>query len=261
MKTLLLFLLSCGSLFAQLNISNPFYVAPILKAASAASGITADLWQTFEGGVDTNNLALNDNNSLGLWTTNDSALLFSSSTESSGLDGLTINGSTDAGHTKSAKRTYNSATNSYITFDLQTANSRATLDFAFWFKWQGTFGSNRRIVKCSGTGGGSHPRVDIVYSTKYVQFTSATITNGVALASNTWYKIVGQYSSNATCRAKVLDSAGSQVGVEISETGHNSNPRYFILSSDNIETIEANCTFFWDNVVLKWSSSSYPLIP
>jgi hypothetical protein len=36
MKTLLLFLLSCGSLFAQLNISNPFYVAPILKA----SGVT-----------------------------------------------------------------------------------------------------------------------------------------------------------------------------------------------------------------------------
>ena len=36
MKTLILFLLSCGSLFAQLNISNPFYVAPILKASSAA---------------------------------------------------------------------------------------------------------------------------------------------------------------------------------------------------------------------------------
>ena len=41
MKTLLLFLLSCGSLFAQLNISNPFYVAPILKASAAAAGYTA----------------------------------------------------------------------------------------------------------------------------------------------------------------------------------------------------------------------------
>ena len=41
MKTLLLFFLSCSALFAQLNISNPFYVAPILKAAAAAAGYTA----------------------------------------------------------------------------------------------------------------------------------------------------------------------------------------------------------------------------
>lgn len=40
MRTLLLFLLSTCSLFAQLNISNPFYVAPILKA-SAAAGYSA----------------------------------------------------------------------------------------------------------------------------------------------------------------------------------------------------------------------------
>jgi hypothetical protein len=40
MKTLLILLLSTCLAFAQLNISNPFYVAPILKPAAAASGIT-----------------------------------------------------------------------------------------------------------------------------------------------------------------------------------------------------------------------------
>lgn len=62
MKTLLIFLLSSCSVFAQLNISNPFYVAGVLKPASGGAAPTYLINQNFEGtGYDNNSETWTEN--------------------------------------------------------------------------------------------------------------------------------------------------------------------------------------------------------
>lgn len=232
------------------------------EPGSVSSGITVDLWQTFEGTTpDTNSLSANDGTSLGLWLTNDTAGLITFVQDDKSLGGLLVNGTTDTGHTNAMQRTSGSASAASVAFDLQTANSKPAWSIRYWWKYQGTFGANRRLNKVFGTASGAFPRLDITYNTKYVQFSGLVNSNASALASNTWYLITAKYTSNGTCYARAYDTNLVQVGQEITDTGHNSNPRYLHVPSDAVETTESTVKFFYDDIMIDWTDATYPLLP
>lgn len=229
------------------------------NVASAASGITADLWQTFEStNPDTNSLSGSDNTALGLWTTNGTLML---STGAEFPVGATVNGGSDSAHTNGFIRSFSSSGQTNIQYDIGSANTKANLSIRFNWKFTGNPGVSHRIFGAAATSGSDYPRLDLHYSSRFFFFSGNANTNGTILTADTWYRFHISYNQNATCYARAYTTNGVLVGSEVTETAPNSPWRYFNLGHYNSETADGATVFYWDDVIIDWTTATYPLGP
>ncbi len=230
--------------------------------SNSRNNYVVNLWQTFEFTNPTIvNLEANDNNAVGAWLTNDASLLITTST--TGENGLLslVNGSSDSGHTRGLSKSHTANDFSYVQFDLGAGNTKANISVGSWFKFVGPTPNVAKRIFTFDYASGTVLNVDMLGTTKCVGFTSGANSNGVALVSGNFYWITAQINQNATSYVRVYDSTGTIVGSESTRTAANQAVRYVSLGSTVTETADNSIVVYWDDLVIDWTTFTYPLGP
>ena len=259
MKTLLLFLLSSCSAFAQLNISNPFYVATVTRnVAGAASNLTVDLWQTFESTLDAGGLAATDNTVLSVtWTVTGVGKSMNASAQQTMLS--TVNTVSDTG-TQGMVVDNNTGSGS---IQLEITGGGTSETIGFWLNVTALTDATETIVYAAGETATADSIVQV--STKrsgstytlHIDNTTAE-SSTITISAATWYWVTAKVVRNGTCLLRVYSTSGTQVGSEVSVTGQLKSFFYhFFYGPSSSSTGERRV----DNFVVDKDADTYPLLP
>lgn len=256
MRTLFLLLLSASAAFAQLNISNPFYVAGVLKPSSGVGNITATLWQTFESTLDASGLGSTDNATGGTWSVSGAGSSVGSAaqqapwftvntTTDTGAQGLIRDNNTGSGSIQFEPPSYPTSTNIFLMFRVTAMTDGVTDVIAGW----GESSTTDNICRFRATRSGS------TYAVSLQQAQGATVSSDVTISVNTWYGASIYVVSGGTCTLRVYTTSGSAVGSEVSVAGQTRNFWYHIFpapagSSTGQREVDNYCL-----------GTTYPLIP
>ena len=241
MKTLFIFLLSTCSLVAQLNISNPFYVAGVLKPTAAGGGNAVDASRGFEVDSDPSGWSETD--------TGSQVARFSTSQANSGTHSLELLNTV--------------VTVGYQTYDIGSAKSG--LSMCTWVRTPSTGTDDIcAIINLSTTGDPNDPCVRIFYQndagSRYFRLRGTTFPAGAtSLSAATWYRLELVMVGSSTSTLKIFDTGGSQVGSDITVTADAANARYVLLGRS---TATAGATFsamYYDDWGIDWTDSTSPL--
>lgn len=223
--------------------------------------ITADLWQTFEGGtLDASTLQANDNNATALWTVTGAGKDTNSSAERATFS--TVNSVSDTG-TLGCRRDNSTATGSVLC-DLNIAEV-ATQSVGFWFQVtaldDGTY--SRIIGFGEGSGGTlivgmSIDRAGANYTAKLYN-TGAGSSSTITISAATWYWATLKVVVNGTCLLRVYNTSGSLVGSEQSLTGDNYHFYYHGMPI-SASTSGTGSTYM-DDFVINKTTAAFPLGP
>ena len=228
------------------------------RNVAAASGITADLWQTFEGTMDVAGLEANDNNASATWLVNNPSSYITASASAERATVSTVNSTSDSG-TLGAEFALTGASAAYLTCNF--GSDKANISIGFWFKAPVAPTVNRNLIRGQNNAGSDAlDTITFRYSTKYVGWGAAGNNNGTALTVNTWYWITIQYNQNATCYLRVYDTAGALVGSEATVAAPNIAERKLYLLDYNGLSLDAGVSIYIDDLVVTYSAT-FPLGP
>lgn len=254
MRTLLILLLSSVSALAQ-PVFPPAFWAP---AQAAASGITADMWQTFElASLTTGELDAHDNIGTGTWTITDASSKLSLSTSGESNTLHKVNGTSDTG-TNGLARDWTGGIAAIVYYEPAAAHDTATM--AFWYKsaspttFKSTYicrvGSVQMIgVKFARDGGNP-----------YFKLIGTGTTDGSAtMAAATWYWISLKAVRNSTCTLKIYSGAGVLLDTITGTAANNTGNRFYLGDASGGSDVATSDYF--DDFVLDWTSAANPLGP
>jgi len=224
----------------------------------ATSDITAQVWQTFDfATLSTGNLAANDHTADGSWTLNDSGTKLSMST--SGVKALvsTVNGVSTAGATYGMAMDYNGTATCDAQYNPTSYGANAISYVGAIFV--PAFGSdaNFEVFWAYNVVHLRYRRISAAYT--FDLTSGAGTSSGISVTAGAWYYVAVLAQQNATCRLRVYDASGVQVGSEVTSTGSNAAQTNALFGESNTHTAQTG-VFYYANWCIN-TSGTWPFGP
>ncbi len=222
---------------------------------AAASGITADFWQDFEfTTMNTGNLDAHDHNAGGTWSITDTATQLATGTGAQHTMLSTVNGTTDTG-ARGLVYTANNASAAFLQYQYSSAPNANAVSFGMWI-----------LVPSSGSDCNS--KFCTFYNVVAIRArkNGATYTIGwddnsgeITITADNWYWVTTSIQKSATCKLRVYNASGVQVGSETTFAGRANDMTHLMIA--NLDGGNFGVTLNIDNVVFDQTSHVYPLGP
>jgi hypothetical protein len=267
MKTLLCILL--WLLLAVLDLCAQG-VRPALVGASrrvveggGGANITANIWENFEFATfSTANLAANDNSSDGTWTVGAGTQTTSGTGEKALL--ATINSTSDSGHSYGMAIDESVGTANYVSFDWTSAPGAAAVSYGFWFKTPTSTVDSTSVMIFRCYGGADYVCRVAIYDDGTKSFrirgNASYVNHSATWAANTWYWVSVLGDAGGTCRLRIYNDSGTELGTEQTVTAADTTTTGFSLGVDHVYTAGTG-SMYWDDLIVDTTDATYPLGP
>lgn len=241
--------------------------------------LPVNVWQDFEfNTLSQANLESRDHNAFAVWQLGGTTTRFTPSTSAQKTWPTTINlwrddgledptGYTTAAGTRGMRDdlTATAAGHYGETF----SNITTAVTYGFWFRLVGTLtdATSRQIAFNSEQSINNNILTFRVRSTSgqhavLLRNSSNADSSAINISPNTWYWVTILAQRGTTCRARVYDSTGAQVGSEVTVSANAQSIGSIRFGSQTTSTAQAAGTFIdVDNFVYDINESFYPLKP
>lgn len=220
--------------------------------------LTVDFWEDFEfATLNTASLAANDHNAGGTWSLTDASTLLSTHASGQKATISTINGSATTGSYGLKRDGSASTAAAYAQYQFAIAPDTTAVSYGFWYYIPSSGGDySAEIAYFYNVVGVRARNIAGVYSIRWDDSTGIITVP----AADAWYWVTAKVTRNATCYLRVYDSTGVQVGSETTFAGRNNSQAYLMIGNINAATATTGIAY-WDNVVVDYTTATFPLGP
>lgn len=237
---------------------------PVMVTSSSVNNITADVWETFEfsGAYPTKALLeANDNNASCTWTVVDTnaTIALTNVVEAQKTNITTIGGVSDGG-TYGLMMTSTGGV-SYIRCNIPSAVDNISVRVAIYVPSLSGASSSIYFLKFYDGSGNAAGAIQYAHATTEYRLGFNATTEYVVTPPDTWYWVTFKYVKLGTCSVNVYNSSGTLVGSCTHTDTTNKQAANIRLGVITAAVVFTEAIFYFDNLVVDYTSATFPIVP